>query len=583
MSQSGPPPPLHAATTSSSSSSNSKNHYPLNRFNMSLPIAPPPTNNVGSSVSTSSLSRRPLPVGGPKPKIPNRSKDDHNDTRRMQSSSQNPGTARHETTAEKTTNKRKRKKDKILEPTTEQPSSPEEASQETLGKGSKASKTNGFGQIITAKMGKFSSSESQIIQQAVRDYCTEHNLTIERLCSSEIDARSEEFRGVWLQISQKLPHRTTRAVYRHAMRVMHPFKRGEWTEEETRELMLLVVMHGKKWVTIQNKLNRAADSCRDKYREFHTDFKRGEWGEEETLLLEKHVRDVLKFQEQDISMYQVEEMIQKDPEKYHIPWDQISKLMGNRSRLACFRKYLVLVRAGKHGNGSDDESSIELEVMSSGKTNKTKPSNLKRMNDVTTSDTNGCSKNRSSNDIGSRSKSGSESVRSSSSEDNHGGGGDGNVDGRENNPTRVYGSNGRKRCRQETASSSNAYKDTADGTPPISTRSLPSSMSVKNITSTDECDSSSYDRQLLRNLATSSYSRDADVNWSTMRYPLGNAQERWQTLVDEWIQMYGIDEDEVMDKPIWEVAKEILNQGMDSTEMDPAELAARTVEAVFLF
>lgn len=573
MSQSGPPPPLHAATTSSS---NTKNHQ-LNRFNISLPIAPPPP-NVGSSLSTSSLTQRPLPVGGPKPKIPNRSKD-HNDTRRMQSSSQNPGASRQETNAEKTTTdkrKRKRKKVKILEPTTEQPTFPEEASQETLGKGNKSSKTNGFGQIITAKMGKFSSSESQIIQQAVRDYCTQNNVSIQRLCSSEIDARSEDFRGVWLQISQKLPHRTTRAVYRHAMRVMHPFKRGEWTEEETRELMLLVVMHGKKWVTIQNKLNRAADSCRDKYREFHTDFKRGEWGEEETILLEKHVRDVLGFQEQDISMYHVEEMIQKDPGKYHIPWDQISKLMGNRSRLACFRKYLVLVRAGKYGNGSDDESSVELDDVSSGKTYKVKPSNLKRMNDLTSSGGTNGSENRSVSDIVSRSRSDRESGKSSGSEDG------GDVGGRENNPTRVNGISGRKRSRQET-SSSNAHKDATDGTPLISTHSLSSSMSVKNITSMDEGDSSSYDRQLLRNLATSSYSRDADVNWSAMRYPLGNAQERWQTLVDEWIQMYGIDEDEVMDKPIWEVAKEILNQGMDSTEMDPAELAARTVEAVFLF
>jgi hypothetical protein len=55
--------------------------------------------------------------------------------------------------------------------------------------------------------------------------------------------------------------------------------------------------------------------------------------------------------------------------------------------------------------------------------------------------------------------------------------------------------------------------------------------------------------------------------------------------LDKWIEAYGVDEDEVMDRPLWEVAKEIMNQEEDltgSVEEDQAELAARTVEAVFL-
>jgi len=287
------------------------------------------------------------------------------------------------------------------------------------------------------------------------------------------------------------------------------------------------------------------------------DFKRGVWTEEETKLFEKHVRDVIKVKD-DVSIYQVELMIQENPEKYHIPWDQISRLMGNRSRLACFRKYLSLVRGGKH----DDESSDEMEDVSSGKRHKVKPSNLEKKTKKTTSGTTGNSRSR--ND-------GESSASSSDSDDS-----DDDDSGSEN------GSSGRKRGRQEMSSSSNTANST---NPPMTARSPPiSTMTIKNGNGgMDAGDASSYDRQLLRNLATSSYSRSSDVNWNAMRYPLGNAEERWQMLVDEWIEMYGIDEDEVMDKPIWEVAKEILNQGVESTEIEQAELAARTVEAVFLF
>jgi hypothetical protein len=81
----------------------------------------------------------------------------------------------------------------------------------------------------------------------------------------------------------------------------------------------------------------------------------------------------------------------------------------------------------------------------------------------------------------------------------------------------------------------------------------------------NEDDVPSYDQQLLRSLAQSSYSRPSDVNWNAVRYPLGNAKDRWQTLVDKWIESSNIDEDDVMDKPIREVAREILKQGLETT------------------
>ena len=61
-------------------------------------------------------------------------------------------------------------------------------------------------------------------------------------------------------------------------------------------------------------------------------------------------------------------------------------------------------------------------------------------------------------------------------------------------------------------------------------------------------------------------------------------------MLDKWIEAFGMDEDEIFDRPVWEVAKEMLNQECLEDEVDAdglgvedhAELAARTVEAVFL-
>lgn len=98
-----------------------------------------------------------------------------------------------------------------------------------------------------------------------------------------------------------MPNRTVQAIYRHGIRKLHSFKRGQWDKEEQEKLVRLVraptmVMtwqhsvagpslrrccmlvgvvagarqvheKGPKWKKIQEELNRYADACRDKYRE----------------------------------------------------------------------------------------------------------------------------------------------------------------------------------------------------------------------------------------------------------------------------------------------------------------------------
>lgn len=147
---------------------------------------------------------------------------------------------------------------------------------------------NGFGVAVNQAVGKFSSEESDVVRRAVEDYCALKNISTARLCS-ECDHKAE-LKGAWMEIAKQLPHRSVQSVYRHGIRQMHPFKRGAWSDQECVMLNELVQLMGKKWSAIQAKLNRSADSCRDKYREMSEEYVKGRWKDQEIEMLKQLIR-----------------------------------------------------------------------------------------------------------------------------------------------------------------------------------------------------------------------------------------------------------------------------------------------------
>lgn len=193
---------------------------------------------------------------------------------------------------------------------------------------------NGFGEPCASQGGKFSKEESETVRRAVEEYCALKGITTQRLCS-ECDHKAE-LKGAWMEISKQLPHRTVQSVYRHGLRQLHPFKRGPWTEAECQQLAEHVSRAGKKWSSIQAKLNRSADSCRDKYREMNTEYVKGRWKENETELLKRIIREHLRA-DPNADIKELGKMVEN--EGIIIPWSNISKRMGKRSRLSCFKKW----------------------------------------------------------------------------------------------------------------------------------------------------------------------------------------------------------------------------------------------------
>ena len=101
----------------------------------------------------------------------------------------------------------------------------------------------------------------------------------------------------------------------------------------------LIARMGKKWSAIQTKLNRSADSCRDKYREMSNEFVKGRWKEPETENLKRLIREHLRA-DPDADIKALGKLVQE--ENISIPWTAISKKMGKRSRLSCFKKWQKL-------------------------------------------------------------------------------------------------------------------------------------------------------------------------------------------------------------------------------------------------
>jgi hypothetical protein len=91
-------------------------------------------------------------------------------------------------------------------------------------------------------------------------------------------------------------------------------------------------------------INRSADSCRDKYREINTDYVKGRWKENETEVLKSLIRDHLKARS-DAEMSELAKEVEE--QGITIPWSTISKKMGNRSRLSCFKKWQKMTGQGE--------------------------------------------------------------------------------------------------------------------------------------------------------------------------------------------------------------------------------------------
>lgn len=205
---------------------------------------------------------------------------------------------------------------------------------------------NGFGERIIPYLGLFSLEESNLIRKAIENHCKTYDIPVEDFCDSTRDFEKQGLGGgcKWKAVAQVLPNRTVSSIRRHGIRIMHPFKRGVWTNEEVELLKALVKEHGKKWVQIQLELRRSSEACRDKYRDLRLGCNSGDWSKQEIHRLEDVVREVAEVSD-NVDMAQVAKMI--ETKEVIVSWIDVSGILGTRSRIACYKKFNFLANVKK--------------------------------------------------------------------------------------------------------------------------------------------------------------------------------------------------------------------------------------------
>ncbi len=315
---------------------------------------------------------------------------------------------------------------------------------------------------------------------------------------------------------------------------------------------ILVLRHGRAWALISNKLNRSADACRDKHREFSLNFNKGKWSDEESENLIKIVRSLLKLAP-DTSIEQMKDLVLKNRGN-NVPWNVVSKRMKNkRSRLACLKRFQQMSGIKHDLTRKWKQRKLEEQLGEDGEGTNASAS------DVT-------GKRPSGGKGVSRKRSKSDHIQENHVEEDANDGFHASSDS--DHVVDVSQSSSVRRLEEE--SDAPAQRNEVALVPVYGMSRI-----VPDPTVSEE--DIGYDRILLQTLASSSYNRENEVTWSTIRYPNGNAKDRWEEIVDEYLEAHDdVQEDDVFDMPVNHVAKMLLENQRQ------AEMAARTVDDVLM-
>ncbi|KAM3127308.1 hypothetical protein pb186bvf_020594 [Paramecium bursaria] len=117
------------------------------------------------------------------------------------------------------------------------------------------------------KYGPFSKKEQRLIIKQVDRFIQKNDLE-EADMQKIIHCQSRQY-NIWVNIAKYFPNRTVQQIQRFILRQyskkLKAFKFGSWTEEEEKQLIVLVNQLGRKWRQISEIIKRTPDNIRGKY------------------------------------------------------------------------------------------------------------------------------------------------------------------------------------------------------------------------------------------------------------------------------------------------------------------------------
>ena len=213
--------------------------------------------------------------------------------------------------------------------------------------------------------------ESEILKlDAFRDsYCRLNDLTqwqFNAIIQAQIRGNPDAT-YLWDEAHQTLPYRTKTSIMRFCRRRYHNFSvRGSWTQSEDEDLKQAVAEKGKSWKAVGEMIERFAEDCRDRYRNYHVNSEhrnRDEWTESEVRNLCNAVYDCMQMMKEEKKRAREKkygrdvpepepELDQEIQEMKLINWQAVSDRMGpaggGRSRLQCSFKWGKLKMAERN-------------------------------------------------------------------------------------------------------------------------------------------------------------------------------------------------------------------------------------------
>ncbi|MCJ1310980.1 RNA polymerase I enhancer binding protein [Agyrium rufum] len=230
------------------------------------------------------------------------------------------------------------------------------------------------------KSGMFSLEELKKAERFKKEYCAERgldNLGFVKLVHANAH-NSLEVQSFWNELleSRWFPDRQKRTLQRTFRRQFHTFeKRGIWTESEDERLKEAFQIHPRKWVKLEQILERHHEDIRDRWRNYHENGKstKGEFTEEELTKLftaiGQHIKLVHRREKKERErkiMYgenpgpAPDELNEARNEKL-IHWESVAKKVGTRSRLQCQQKYKAMRDRGGHEDLTQEIEQAEAE------------------------------------------------------------------------------------------------------------------------------------------------------------------------------------------------------------------------------
>mmetsp|Transcript_18018 Transcript_18018/g.51601 ORF Transcript_18018/g.51601 Transcript_18018/m.51601 type:complete len:289 (-) Transcript_18018:181-1047(-) len=220
------------------------------------------------------------------------------------------------------------------------------------------------------RSGAFTAEENQVLRSAIDTICAIRDISPVDLVDAG-DLRKDtnkKIRGIWQEIAHYLPDRSQSSVYRRAIRVINPYKTGPWEREELQQLHVLVAQHGSKWTRIQAELNRSAESIADKWREIRQQQalggeavgtkKRLTWNDDETEQLRRLLLHELGMEDNVTTFLEIYNKVEAEGIK--VPFTAISRqLGGDRTRLNCYERYLLMAGKKRKTKKQQDEQHLE--------------------------------------------------------------------------------------------------------------------------------------------------------------------------------------------------------------------------------